>query len=413
MRRRQFSLGAIAVAVASLAVACTASSSSMPSGSLARVTEPASSAAATSGNGAPSPASGPVAVYAHAGAGMLSAEASKARALVYVPNSQSNTVDVIDQRTFKIVGHFGVGALPQHVVPSWNLRTLWVNGDKGNNLVPINPRTGKPGKPVPVADPYNLYFSPDGKHALVMAEALHRLDIRNSTTMKLERSLPVPCAGLNHADFTADGSVMLVSCEFSGKLLVIPTSFTHIAAQIDLNHRLTPNQPTGSMITMMSAGNVEPGATAMPQDVRLTPNGKFFVVADMLRGGIWVIDAAHPRIVRFVPTGRGAHGVYPSRDASVLYVTNRGAGSISVVDAKTLKVRTVWHLPGGGSPDMGGVSADGTKLWLSGRYNGVVYVISTKNGALLHKILVGSGPHGLAVWPQPGRISLGHTGNMR
>jgi YVTN family beta-propeller protein len=109
----------------------------------------------------------------------------------------------------------------------------------------------------------------------------------------------------------------------------------------------------------------------------------------------------------------GAHGIYPSRDATRIFVSNRDAGSISVLDATTLDVTATWRIPGGGSPDMGGITADGSQLWLSGRYNGVVYVFDTTTGALLHRIPVDSGPHGLAVWPQPGRFSLGHTGNTR
>ena len=62
---------------------------------------------------------------------------------------------------------------------------------------------------------------------------------------------------------------------------------------------------------------------------------------------------------------------------------------------------------------MGGVSADGRVLWLSGRYDGEVYAISTRTGKLLHRIQVGNGPHGMAVWPQPGRYSIGHTGILR
>ena len=100
-------------------------------------------------------------------------------------------------------------------------------------------------------------------------------------------------------------------------------------------------------------------------------------------------------------------------DARFLYVTNRAAGSISVVSFKTRRIVTTWHIPGGGSPDMGNISADGKVLWLTGRWNGVVYAISTKNGRLLAKIPVGAGPHGLCVWPQPGRYSLGHTGILR
>ena len=74
-----------------------------------------------------------------------SARGAHARPYVYVPNSTSGTVDVIDQRTFKVVEHFAVGSLPQHVVPAWDLKTLYVTNDLGNTLTPINPNTGKPG----------------------------------------------------------------------------------------------------------------------------------------------------------------------------------------------------------------------------------------------------------------------------
>jgi YVTN family beta-propeller protein len=156
-----------------------------------------------------------------------------------------------------------------------------------------------------------------------------------------------------------------------------------------------------------------PGTTAMPQDVRLAPDGRRFLVADMMRNGIWVVDAGAMRVVGFVHTGRGAHSIYPSRDARRLFVANRDAGTVSVLDARSLHRTALWRIPGGGSPDMGGVTVDGRELWLSGRYDAEVYVFSTSTGHLLHRIAVRPGPHGLLVWPQPGRFSLGHTGNMR
>jgi YVTN family beta-propeller protein len=111
---------------------------------------------------------------------MLTGAARFALPRVYVPNSDSNTVDVIDPKTFRVIGHFAVGALPQHVTPSWNLRTLYVDNDRGNSLTPIDPRTGRPtGRTLAVPDPYNLYFTPDGRSAIVVAERLQRLDFRN------------------------------------------------------------------------------------------------------------------------------------------------------------------------------------------------------------------------------------------
>ncbi len=158
---------------------------------------------------------------------------------------------------------------------------------------------------------------------------------------------------------------------------------------------------------------IRPGASAMPQDVRLTPDGKWFLAADMLRNGLWVINAKTFTIARFVHTGKGAHGIYPSRDATRIFVSNRDEGTVSVLNATTLEQVARWKIPGGGSPDMGGVTADGTQLWLSGRYSSRVFAIDTTTGRLVQSIRVNAGPHGMAVWPQPGSYSLGHTGNMR
>jgi DNA-binding beta-propeller fold protein YncE len=153
----------------------------------------------------------------------------------------------------------------------------------------------------------------------------------------------------------------------------------------------------------------------MPQDVKLSPDATVYYVADMNKNGVHVIDASAFKEIEFIKTGKGAHGLYPSRDATKLYVSNRGEGSVSVLDFATRQVIAKWVFNGGrGSPDMGGVSADGKILWLSGRYDREMYAISTETGQLVvPPIAVGSGPHGACVWPQPGRYSMGHTGIFR
>ncbi len=328
-------------------------------------------------------------VYAADAAGELSPATRGALDRVYVPNSQSDTVDVIDPRTYRVVEHFPVGGLPQHVVPAWDLRTLYVTNDTGNSLTPIDPRTGRPGRPIHVDDPYNMYFTPDGRFAIVVAERNARLDFRDARTMRLRHSLTVPCRGVDHLDFSADGRFLLASCEFSGQVLKVDVARQRVVGALTLGH-----------------------GGAMPQDVKLSPDGRTFYVADMMAGGVWTIDSARFAVTGFIPTGRGAHGLYPSRDATRLYVSNRAAGTVSVVSFATQRVVATWRIPGG-SPDMGGVSADGRVLWLSGRYSAEVYAIDTRTGRLLARIPVGSGPHGLCVWPQPGRYSLGHTGILR
>ena len=256
-------------------------------------------------------------VYAHAGVGMLAPAVTGDPALVYVPNGESNTVTVIDQRTLRTVATYLVGRLPQHVVPSFDLKTLWVNDNSGNDLVPFDPRTGKPGAPVPVADPYNLYFTPDGTSAMVMAERLRRIDFRDPHTMALQRSLPVDCPGINHLDYDAALSFFVASCEFGGRLVVVKGDGSTVLRAIDLNSVRTPDEPTAAMARAMGgpAASLRGDVNSMPQDVRLAPDGRTFLVADMVRNGVWMIDAKTLAVRSFLPTGKGAHGIYPSRDA--------------------------------------------------------------------------------------------------
>jgi YVTN family beta-propeller protein len=367
-------------------VACGGSSARLRTGSAAHSTGHLSARRATIGE----PAGG-TNVYRADGATDISPAIRADPALVYVPDSMSNTVSVISQRTLKVIATFPTGALPQHVTPSWNLKTLYVDNDLGNTLTPINPRTGHPGTPLPVADPYNLYFTPDGRFAIVVAERLQRLDFRNPATMHLVHSLSVPaCRGVDHMDFSADGRYAYASCEFSGRMIEVDLRTQRVISTIALH-----------------------GGASSPQDVKLSPDGRTLYVADQLAGGLWEIDPHRFRVIGFLATAAGAHGLYPSRNARVMYVSDRAAGKISVVSFRSRRVVATWTLPPPASPDMGGVSADGRTLWLSGRYQAVVYAIDTHTGKLRAAIPVGSGPHGLCVWPQPGRYSLGHTGIMR
>jgi YVTN family beta-propeller protein len=349
----------------------------------------------------------PTNLYSETAAGKFSPAVAGALPRIYVPNRVSSDVYVIDPATHRVVDKFKVGIHPQHIVPSWDLKTLWVTdnaddrkGNVGGSLTPIDPLTGKPGEAVPVDDPYNMYFTPDGQSAIVVAEVLHRLDFRDPHSMTLQASLPTPgCHGINHAEFAIDGRYAIFTCEFHGGGLV----------KIDMMNRSV-------------VGYLKLSRGGMPQDICISPDGKVFYVADMHADGVFTIDGDAFKETGFIRTGMGTHGLYPSRDAKLLYVANRGShrarghprgkGSITVIDFATQKIVATWPIPGGGSPDMGNVSADGQDLWLSGRFDNVVYDINTTTGAV-KKIKVGLEPHGLAVWPLPGRYSLGHTGNLR
>jgi YVTN family beta-propeller protein len=315
------------------------------------------------------------------------------RELVYVPNLKSATVTVIDPKTYKVIKTIKVHAGPQHVVPSWDLKTLWVNDNKGNYLTPIDPKTVKAGKSIRVHDPYNLYFTPNGKYAVVMAEADHQVVFRDPHTMAIKKALSVPCGGINHADWSADGTYFIATCEFTGQLIKIDTAKMKVMA-------------TAKLPRIKTMG-------PMPQDIKLSPDGKTFYIADMSSNVVWVMKADAFGKFSKIHTGLGTHGLYVTRDSKNLLITNREEGSVSVLRFSDNKLIAKWKIPGGGSPDMGNISADGKYFWVSGRYDDVVYVFDIDAGKFIKKIKVGNEPHGLTIWPLPGRYSLGHTGILR
>jgi DNA-binding beta-propeller fold protein YncE len=378
------------------------------------------------------PAVDPENLYSEAGANRFSPAVAGALYRIYVPDRIAGDVTVIDPLLMKVVGRFRTGVNPQHVVPSWDLQTLWVVNNAENRMngsvTPINPRTGKPGRSIAVDDPYNMYFKPDGSSAIVVAEESRRLDFRDPHTMALQGSLPTPgCAGINHADFSIDGRFALFTCEYGGGIAKIDLEKREVVGYLTLSKDGAVKETRAGGSAPAAFTDAETGfpvcaGTGMPQDIRVSPDGRLFYVADMLADGVYLVDGESFTQIGFIPTGRGAHGLYPSRDGTKLYVANRGShrvegkkhgqGSVSVIDFASRTVVATWQIPGGGSPDMGNVSPDGRYLWLSGRFDNVVYRFDTKDGSV-KSISVGREPHGLAVWPQPGRYSLGHTGNMR
>src|ERR1700738_496769 len=323
---------------------------------------------------------GAVNIYAEDSANNLAPEAARAVPMVYVPNSRSGSVTVIDPKTYQVVRTFPTGKVPQHVVPSYDLSTLWVANNASNSLTPIDPITAAAGKSVSVDDPYNMYFTPDGKSAMVIAEARHRIDFRYPHDMKLEQSLRVDCKGLDHMEFTADNRYAIGTCEFSGKLVKVDlasrTAVGYLTLDPDKFINYIPRQikrilgkrraKNAAMAALMSV-------PSMPQDIRSSADGTKFYVADMKEDGVFVVDPVKFERIGFIHTGVGTHGIYPSRDGTKLYITNRGwnsiaggrhgPGSISVLDPLTDKVVGNWPIPGGGSPDMGDVTADGKGLW--------------------------------------------------
>ena len=330
----------------------------------------------------------PLNVYANIMSGVVPCPLCNIPPRVYVPNSGDGTVDVIDPLTFKVIDHFNVGSIPHHIAPAWDMSALYVDNEGSSSLTVINIHTGKPSGTISMPYPYNLYFTPDGTKAIDVVERLQEIIFFDPHHgWKQLATVSIPWAGADHLDFSADGSYLMISTEYTG-----------MVAKVDVIH-------------MKLVGWVHVGG--LPIDVKLSPDGTVFYVSNQGRMGVSVIDPIAMKEIQFIPTGKGAHGFQVSRDTQYLYVSNRLEGSFSVISFATRKVVAKWWIPGGGSPDMLQINPAGTQLWASGRYNSTVYVMSTITGKLLAKIPVGLQDHGLTYFPNVGLHSLGHNGVYR
>lgn len=399
MVRRIAFFALVTIVVSACSASVSPSGSAMPSAtppSSSANASPAATASVSAASAAPLPSAAPTqapgGVYAATVSGQLAPAIADLSPRVYVPDEASGDVVVIDPATFKIIGRFKVGISPEHITPDWDLSRLYVNNMSSSSLTIIDPRTSKPTGTIAVPYPYNLYFTIDGSKAIVVDDFLGRdfvhqngLYFYNRKTWKLIKFVEIPFTGVDHLDFSADGSYLIMSCESSGDVV-----------KVDLTK-------------LELSGVLRVGGS--PLDVRLDPGGKVFYVANQGTNGVSVINGDTMKQVGFIKTGKGAHGIGMSRDATRLFVTNRLGGTISVIDLATRKVVDTWQV--GGSPDMMASSIDGSQLWVSNRYNGSVIVIDAATGKILSTIRTGLNPHGLSFWPQPGRFSLGHNGNMR
>jgi YVTN family beta-propeller protein len=328
---------------------------------------------------------GPIDVYAFIGPEHLDPALAGLAPLVYVPNEHGSSVTVIDAETFEVVRTMRVGEFPHHITPSWSMRRLFVSDMFSDALTIIDPfRTRKVGRR-PVPAPYNLYFTPDGEKALVIAEPLDRIEWYDLDGWTHLKRLRMPTDGVDHGDFSANGGFFMVTTEHDGWL-----------------HRI-------SVRTMRIRRSLYLGG--QPIDVKLSADGSVFYVANQQRDGVSIVDPVAMEEIGFLPTGDGAHGLAVSRDGDALYVANRRAGTIGVIDFATRSIRDTWDVDG--SPDMLNVSIDGTQLWASNRSHDDVTVIDTSTGEVIERIPTGEAPHGLTYFPQPGRFSIGHNGVYR
>src|SRR4029077_20186467 len=165
----------------------------------------------------------PLNVYANDMSGVVPCPLCQLPPRVYVPNSNDGTVDVIDPLTFKVIDHYQVGYIPHHITPSWDMTKLYVDNEGSSNLTVLDIHTGRPVGTINIPFPYNLYFTPDGTKAIDVVERLMKIQFRDPHTWKLLGEVPIPWPGADHLDFSADGSYLMISTEYSGVVAKVDT----------------------------------------------------------------------------------------------------------------------------------------------------------------------------------------------
>ncbi|MGO4331516.1 cytochrome D1 domain-containing protein [Cupriavidus sp. 2TAF22] len=300
--------------------------------------------------------------------GMAAAPASAE--VVVVLNSGDATVTLIDKDMQKVLETFPVGKEPHHLIATPDDKSLIVANAVGNDLVFLDPVTGKVQQRVPnIDDPYQIGFSPDQKWFLTTGNRLDRVDLYrwDGKALKIAKQLPLAKTP-SHIAFTADSRVAFITLQDSNEVVAI-----------DL--------PTQTVMWRMDAGSA-------PAGVWVTPDQKYLLVGMTGADYVAVIDWHTRTVVKQIQTGKGAHNFRAVGDKRHLFLSNRVSGTISILDQQTLtKIGDITGLPAG--PDDMELTADGKTLWVSFRWARSVGLVDVASRKLVKTIRVGRSPHGI------------------
>lgn len=295
--------------------------------------------------------------------------------LAIVLNSGEATVSLIDMQTRKVTKTFYVGKEPHHLMMTPDEKTLLVANAVGDDIALLNPLSGEITGRIPkIIDPYQIGYSPNNKWFVAAANRLDRVDIyaANGADFKLAKSIPAAKTP-SHIAFTADSKLAFVTLQDSAEVVAI-----------DLDKQV--------IVWRMQTGPV-------PAGVWMTPNDQYLLVGITGADYVQAIDWRNQKEIKRIKTGNGAHNFRPMGDKKHVFVTNRVANSISLLNMQTLeKIGDITGLPAG--PDDMELTPDGKTLWVTLRFSKRVGVIDVPSMKLIDVISVGRSPHGVFFYPR-------------
>ncbi|MEM5278361.1 cytochrome D1 domain-containing protein [Cupriavidus taiwanensis] len=290
--------------------------------------------------------------------------------VVVILNSGDATVTLIDKDTLKVLETFPIGKEPHHLIATPDDKSLIVANAVGNDLVFLDPVSGKVQQRVlNIDDPYQIGFSPDQKWFVATGNRLDRVDVYrwDGKALKLARQYPLGKTP-SHIAFTADSRIAFITLQDSNEV-----------AAIDL--------VTQNVMWRMETGSA-------PAGIWVTPDQKYLLVGMTGADYVAVIDWRTRTVVKQIQTGKGAHNFRAVGDRRHLFLSNRVTGSISIIDQQTLsKVGDITGLPPG--PDDMELTADGKTLWVTFRWARAVGLVDVASRKLVKTVRVGRSPHGI------------------
>jgi YVTN family beta-propeller protein len=301
-------------------------------------------------------------------AAMLGVAAAAMATTAVVLNSDDDSLSVIDSGTYHEISRTHIGRGPHHLIETPDGRTLIIAMSGSNELVLIDRATGVEKKRITASDPYQIGFSPDGKWFVAASLRLDRIDIYDGGTYQLLHRLPAATMP-SHIAFAPDSKTVFVTLQGTSSLI-----------SIDL--------ASGKINWTVPVGPTPAGIITRP--------GGTLLVGVMGADYIAEVDPKDGTVIRKVITGNGAHNFLAAPDGKTLYVTNRVAGTVSLLDANRLAIEKTLDAPGG--PDDMALSPDGQQLWVTGRWHAWVDIIDLSSGTLKTTVAVGRSPHGIFVY---------------
>lgn len=295
--------------------------------------------------------------------------------IAIVLNSGEASVSLIDMSSRQVLKTLPVGKEPHHLMLTPDQKTLLIANAAGNDVSLMNPVSGELTGRIPnIIDPYQIGYSPDHRWFVAAGNRLDRVDIYSAQGSDLTLAKVIKLSKTpSHIAFTSDSKTAFITLQDSDEL-----------AAIDLN--------TQTVLWKMKTGK-------LPAGLWMTPGDQYLLVGNTGEDNVQVVDWKNQKEVKRILTGKGAHNFRPLGDKKHVFLSNRVAATISLINMQTLeKVGDIKGLPAG--PDDMEITPDGKQLWVTLRFARKVGVIDIPSMQLISVIPVGRSPHGVFFTPR-------------